>query len=279
MIRRRGPLVLDTRRRRSGLVALVAVLALLSGSAALWAQGAGIVGFTPIGDYVVAIDGSDRKAAEIFGAKEARSLLVLSSDLPSPVLIDLANGNVAGLHLMKVAKRGNGSVDLLPDPVAQGYGIYSINGDQIQFAVDGHEVVVKPKPVLIGNNAAAELVAYDPGYGVRRDTYEVSPAAIGKLRQQGDDVRVRIYFGTWCPFCSEMVPRVLKIADQLEGSKIRFEYYGLPRRINDDAEARAMNIHGVPTGIVYKGGREVGRISGNSWRVPEQAIVDILGTS
>jgi hypothetical protein len=59
---------------------------------------------------------------------------------------------------------------------------------------------------------------------------------------------------------------------------VRFEYYGLPRRITEDAEARAMNISGVPTGIVYRDGREVGRISGNSWRTPEQAILEILQT-
>jgi len=255
------------------------VLALLAGSGALLAQGLAVVGFTPIGDYIVAIDGVDRKAAEIFGAQQARALLVMSSDLPVPLMINLSNGSVSGLHLMKVAKRGDGTVDLLPNPVAQEYGVYSISGDQIQFDIEGRQVVIKPKPVLVGNKAAAELVAYDPAYGVRRDNYQVSSSLIDQLRGHGDEVRVRVYFGTWCPFCSEMVPRVLKIADQLEGSKIQFEYYGLPRQINDDAEARAMNIHGVPTGIVYKGGREVGRVSGNSWREPEQAILDIIGGS
>jgi thiol-disulfide isomerase/thioredoxin len=261
------------------LVACVALalVGVLTGSP-VWAQAQGIVGFSPIGDYLVEIDGVDEESAQIFGAQHARALVILSSDLPSPVLIELGNGNVSGLHLMKVAKRANGSLDLLPDPVAGSHGVYNVSGDQIQFQVDGRQVVVKPKPVLVGNRRGEELVEYDASYGVKRDQYEVTPALVAQLRQQSDDVRVRIYFGTWCPFCTEMVPRVLRIADELDGSKVRFEYYGLPRRINEDAEARAMNISGVPTGIVYRDGREVGRISGNSWRTPEQAILEILET-
>lgn len=279
MIQRNRSLDFDKRRRFGRRIGAAVVVALVAGSGSLLAQATGIVGFRPIDEYLLAIDGADRESAQIFGAQHASALLILSSDLPSPLLVDLKNGSVSGLHLMKVAKRADGSVDLLPDPVAQGHGVYAINGDRIQFDVTGRQVVVKPKPVLVGNKGPSELVEYDAGYAVRRDGYESSPALVEQLRQQTSDVRVRVYFGTWCPFCSEMVPRVLKIADLLQGSKIRFEYYGLPRQITEDAEARAMNIRGVPTGVVYRGGREVGRISGNSWRTPEQALLDILASS
>ena len=265
----------SARRRATTVLASMMVTVLLATGA--YAQSAGISGFTPIGDYVVEIDGQDQESAQIFGAQQSRSLLILSSELPAPLLIDLANGNVAALQLLKVAQRDNGTVDLLPNPVARPYGLYSIDGSRIVFEVEGRRVAVKPKPVLVGNRAADEIIDYDPNYGSKRDIYTTSPELIAKLRQKTDTVRVRIYFGTWCPFCSEMVPRVLKIAEELNGSSILFEYYGLPRQINEDAEARAMNISGVPTGIVYRGGKEIGRISGNSWRSPEQALLDILG--
>lgn len=255
--------------------ALAIGLALLAG-APLAAQTDGVPGFTPIGDYLLEIDGEDRPNARILGARQARSLLVMGADLDTPVLIDLASGAVSGVQLMKVAKREDGSVDLLPNPVARPYGTYSIDGDRIVFDLDGRQVAVKPKPVLTGERTAAEIVAYDPTYATKRDIYSASGPLVEQLRREQDAVRVRIYFGTWCPFCAEMVPRVLKIAEELEGSNIRFEYYGLPRHISEDAQARAHNIRGVPTGIVYSGGREVGRISGNSWRSPEEALVEIL---
>lgn len=258
---------------------MLLVVAVVASGVALEAQGEGISGFTPIGDYVIEIDGQDRPEAQILGARHARSLLVMGAGLPTPVLIDLATGSVSGVHLMKVAKRDGGSIDLLPNPVARPYGTYSIDGERILFEIEGRRVAVKPKPVLTGDRTPAELVAYDPTYATKRDIYSTSQPLVEQLRQQDETVRVRIYFGTWCPFCAEMVPRVLKLGEQLEGSNVRFEYYGLPRHVSEDAEARAMNIRGVPTGIVYSGGKEIGRISGNSWRSPEQALVDILESS
>lgn len=264
--------------RRTGWMLLFAAL-LLGATGTLHAQEGGISGFTPIGDYLLEVDGEDKPKAQILGARHARSLLVMGAGLPTPLLIDLANGSVSGLHLMKVAERDGGTVDLLSNPVARPYGTYSIDGDRIVFEVEGRRVAVKPKPVLTGNRTAEELVAHDPTYATKRDIYAPSTSEVEELRQQDESVRVRIYFGTWCPFCAEMVPRVLKLDQQLEGSKVRFEYYGLPRQISQDAEARAMNIRGVPTGIVYSDGKEIGRISGNSWRSPEEALAEILESS
>jgi len=260
---------------RHGLLVSALLLCLAAVAGSTYAQSAGISGFTPIGDYLVEIDEQDQDSAQIFGARGARSLIIMSSELPAPLLVNLADGSVAGLQLMKVAQRDNGSLDLLPDPIARQYGQYRIDGARIVFEVEGREVVIKPKPVLVGNRSAAEIVAYDPDYGVKRDAYVASPELIEKLRRQ-DAVRVRVYFGSWCPFCGEMVPRVLKVEQALEGSAIQFEYYGLPHQISDDSEARAMSISGVPTGIVYRGGKEIGRINGSSWQSPEQAILDIL---
>jgi thiol-disulfide isomerase/thioredoxin len=263
-------------RRRATLSGAAALLVGLACALPALAQSEGVSGFTRIGEYVVAIDGADAETARLFGAQRARALLILSPDLPSPVLIDLANGTVSGLQLMKVAEQADGRVDLLPNPVAQPYGAYTVDGPQIVFEVGATEVTIKPKPVLTGNRRADELVEHDPSYGTKRDAYAAAPALIEQLRRVDDEVRVRIYFGTWCPFCAEMVPRILKIAEELEGSGIRFEYYGLPRQINEDAEARAMRITGVPTGVVYRDGQEIGRINGNGWQSPEKSLLDLV---
>src|SRR6185312_12098973 len=54
---------------------------------------------------------------------------------------------------------------------------------------------------------------------------------------------------------------LLKVEDQVQNPKLRFEYFGLPRDFNDP-EAKKAGIHSVPTGIVYVNGREAGRITG-----------------
>ena len=70
--------------------------------------------------------------------------------------------------------------------------------------------------------------------------------------------------------------RIMAVADRLEGSKITFDFYGLPPGISGDPEAGRMGIQAVPTGVVFIDGKEAGRISGNGWRVPELAINNLL---
>jgi len=86
---------------------------------------------------------------------------------------------------------------------------------------------------------------------------------------------VRIYFGSWCPHCREHVPFLLRVEDDVKNPKIQFQYYGLPPGL-DDPEAKKLGIKGVPTGIVYVNGKEVGRLTGAGWNTPEVLLSKIL---
>ena len=59
------------------------------------AQPAGITGMTPVGDYLLEIDGADDASATIYGAQQAGALVILSSELPAPLMIDVRGGSVA----------------------------------------------------------------------------------------------------------------------------------------------------------------------------------------
>ena len=62
-------------------------------------------------------------------------------------------------------------------------------------------------------------------------------------------------------------------------SQVRFEFYGLPSPFDKEPEAKRMGITGVPTGVVYHGTKEVGRIAGGEWSIPELAIKKVLDGS
>ena len=53
---------------------------------------------------------------------------------------------------------------------------------------------------------------------------------------------------------------------------VSFEYYGLPRPFDDEPVALKANIRAVPTGVVYRDGKEIGRIEGGEWKIPELAL-------
>ena len=81
-------------------------------------------------------------------------------------------------------------------------------------------------------------------------------------------------------FLAEHVAVTLRAGDMreedLEGSNIRFEYYGLEPGYQEE-EAKRMEIAAVPTGVIYVDGKEVGRAAGQSWRFPSLKILRAVG--
>jgi thioredoxin 2 len=73
------------------------------------------------------------------------------------------------------------------------------------------------------------------------------------------DVPVAVdFYADWCGPCRMMAPAVDALAAHVQGK-------ALVGKLNTDHSARTasgFNIHGIPTTIVFKGGKEVARQSG-----------------
>lgn len=237
-------------------------------------------GFLRSGDFTLVIDGKDVPAAEIFKQDSLPALLILTSALPSPVLVTPRTGAVETVNLMKVAKQSDGSVDLLADATLAPQGQFQVVGGDVSFTVDGRKVMLKQRPPLLGLKRSAELKAYDPSFLDRARAYHPDGRVIAQLKKTSAPVTVRVFFGSWCPHCQHFVPRVVRVDDELKGTKVKFEYYGLPQeKMSDDPEAKKVNVKGVPTGIVYVNGKEMGRLQGNSWDAPEESLSGILSAA
>ncbi len=215
--------------------------------------------------------------------KEARiysnptpAILVVAKELGSPVVLWPRTRAVESINTMKLARGEGGALDIYPDPVIASHPAFVVDGTDVRFTVNGNRAVLRPRPFLTGLFGAAGLRENSVKYADRADYYEPSEELLEKLRSEGRDVRVRVFFGTWCPACGQMVPRILKVAEALEGSPLEFEFYGLPKGFSGEPEAEAYDVHSVPTGVVFVDGREAGRIAGTQWRSPEAAITAIL---
>jgi thiol-disulfide isomerase/thioredoxin len=241
------------------------------------AAGPPIFGFESAG-FLVTLNGQELKGAEVFQAEAAGAFLIEAEGLGAPVLVRLRDGQVETLNLMKVDHKDNGTVDVLAGATLAPQGGFQVNADRtgVVFNVDGQTIELKEKPPLLGSQKAASLKSYDPHYRRASEAYSPANPIVEKLRQQSRDVKVSVFFGTWCGACKQMVPRIIAVADQLDGSNISFDFYGLPRGISGDPEAGKLGISSVPTGVVFIDGKEAGRISGNDWRVPELAINSLL---
>lgn len=232
--------------------------------------------FQPSDEFVLELGGKELPKAEIFQTEKIGAVLILASEIGSPVLINPRGGTVETVAAAKVSRRPDGALDILADAVLKRLGSFEVQGEQVRFTIDGKAAAIKPKPPILGLHGAADLKAYSARYGQRARAYAPAAPVIAALKKQAKDVVVRIYFGSWCPHCQKQVPKALRVEQELAGSHIRFEYFGLPHEVGGNPEARRVGVSTVPTGILYSAGREVGRIQGGEWDSPESAIRDIL---
>ena len=257
-------------------------LALLAVPSLSQAQGNGaLVGFQNHGDYVLSVDGKPVPGAEIYKSERVPAILVLTSALPTPVLLTPRAGTVEKVNVMKVAKQPDGTVNLLPSPTVGMIGNFQTQGENVSFTYDSRKALLTVKPPLIGLQKAAALKGYSPEYVRIAKTYTPNSLALADLRKEAQPVTVRVIFGSWCPHCRAHLPYLLRVEDELKGSKIKFEYFGLPRppQAWEHPEVKRLGVNGVPTGIVYVGGKEVGRIMGEGWSTPEVILNKILHTN
>ncbi len=260
--------------------AIVAVLAAASLAAAGRAQGAddALRGFQPTSDYILVVNGSPVPAAEIYKNDQAPAILILTSALPSPVLMTPRAGNVETVNLMKVAKQKDGTVDLLAGAVLAPVGPFQLEGSNPTFTYQGKKVSLTPRPALKGLHKGADLLANIPEYVHNSQGYKPNPAAVAALKADRKPVTVHVVFGSWCPHCRQHVPLMLRVENEVRNPNIKFEYYGIDNPPDGwkDPEVKRLGVKGIPTAIVYINGVQAGRIEGEAWSSPEVALSKVI---
>jgi len=263
--------------------AILAVLAAASLAAAALAQGvpsdATLRCFQPSGDYILVVNGNPVPAAEIYKNDQLPAILILTSALPSPVLMTPRSGNVETVNLMKVAKQKDGTVDLLADAVLAPVGAFQLEGGNPTFTYQGKKVSLTPKPALRGLRKGPELLASIPEYVRNSKGYTPNAAAIAALKADRKPVTVHVVFGSWCPHCRQHVPLMLRVENEVRNPNIKFEYYGIDNPPDGwkDPEVKRLGVKGIPTAIVYVNGIQAGRIEGaEDWNSPEVALSKVI---
>ncbi|NKB64052.1 MAG: hypothetical protein GKR95_18695 [Gammaproteobacteria bacterium] len=228
-------------------------------------------------DFVLILDDKPVDRVQIFHSKKAAAYLIVAPALSTPLLVNFRSNDVKSVHLTKITYHGSsGSVDLLADAIIKQVSQFSLNNQAITFKIGDETAKLKQAPPVLGEVSGADIKKAKPDFTFKARTYEIDKAILATLKGESREVRVRTYFGTWCPPCVRLVPRLLKLEDALSGSRIHFEYYGLPKPISADLESKKVGIKEVPVAVVYIGKREVGRIQGSRLQNPEAIIRSVL---
>jgi thiol-disulfide isomerase/thioredoxin len=117
--------------------------------------------------------------------------------------------------------------------------------------------------ILLGNCDRSGLESGEFGtvFSEYYSIYEPDKTVVAELKKLTDGASILIVLGTWCSDSQEQVPRFFKILD-----KIRFDRKEVRVIcVNSDKEAGDVDLSGldirkVPTFVIYRNGREAGRI-------------------
>ncbi|MEM9291505.1 MAG: thioredoxin family protein [Acidobacteriota bacterium] len=270
---------LPAHRARLLSLALV-LLCFLATAPASQAQGEeGLPAFEPNGDYQLVLNGEPEMQAEIFQSRRAGAFLVRSAALSEAVVLSQRTQVASAVSVMSLALRPNGSIDILSLDALRPIGSFSLDGADVVFEIDGRSARLAPKPYTLGWKSLEEMQSSNPAYLFQANLYSADPKAMEALKGLKGDVKVEVFFGSWCPFCQRHVPRMMAVNKALEGSAVKVNYYGLDKGFGDNEEARSRDIQSVPTGIVYVEGKEVGRLEAIGWSRPEHGLLSALGLS
>jgi thiol-disulfide isomerase/thioredoxin len=272
-----------TRRRSSTIIALLAslgLIALLQISAPVAGQPPGgpppaTPAFMVIGEYLLELDGGVDDEALIYHSRGRGSILVRSEELDKILELRPQDRTIVlwSEDQLEVAADGTVEVRGQGEP---GGGFELVNDLPVLTAV-GKKIRFLIKPAVLGTYDAAALKKKVPAYAERAKLHEPQETYLERLKELQEDLHIRVFFGTWCEVCTQMLPRILRTEEVLSeiGAPITFEYYGIPNDY-DDAEVKRLEVNGLPTGILYFRGKELGRVVGHGWNFPTMAIYNQL---
>jgi hypothetical protein len=117
-----------------------------------------------------------------------------------------------------------------------------------------------------------------PEWREKYDAYTPDSTQIAVLKSKlGEDLRINIYLGFWCPDSQNNVPPFLKILDSA-GIAVPVRFFNVQRKPVKSIRyfVDQLQVERVPTFIFYRGDKEIGRIIENPMKGLAEDLIEIL---
>ncbi len=131
------------------------------------------------------------------------------------------------------------------------------------------------------NKEALTREPYAEWFQKNYDEYTSDKEVIALLKKQLEDYTITAFMGTWCGDSKREVPRFYKVLDDAEFPLDRLTFVAVDRvreayKKSPGGEQEELNIHRVPTFIVYKDGKEINRIVESPVKTLEEDLLQLL---
>jgi len=143
------------------------------------------------------------------------------------------------------------------------------------ICIIGINLVIFLSPLLTGMEKMdkAQILKTGPEWGTNYVRYRVDESFLDTLKAKiGDNLKIDVYLGTWCPDSLNNVPKFMKIIDTVRNPNVTVNFYNVKRKAGKDVKyyVKDFKVERVPTFIFYRDGKEIGRIVEN----PQKSLVE-----
>jgi len=131
--------------------------------------------------------------------------------------------------------------------------------------------------MLVGKITEEELNKEFPIFWVNAEQYTPDEAAVARIKALTDKMDLVLFLGTWCPDSHKEAPKLIKIYNLAGNPNLSLTIYGVDRTKKDlEGIAEKYAIVRVPTTVVLRDGRELGRIVEYPKKSVEHDLLDIV---
>ncbi|WP_299833835.1 thioredoxin family protein [uncultured Tenacibaculum sp.] len=140
----------------------------------------------------------------------------------------------------------------------------------------------KGNPMLLGKVSRTILEQKDfSWFSKNYEAYLTNDKLTKLLKKKLKDYKIKIFFGSWCGDSKRNVPAFYKVLDEAKFPKEAIELIAVDRKKeaykqSPNGEEKGLNIHRVPTFIIYKNGKEVNRIVEDAKETLERDLYKIV---
>lgn len=211
----------------------------------------------------VYIDNELDRAAQVLTTDSPSRLALISSKLESAVVLDISEHTVSttSKDVFKfVADRTSATSDSSAAMKAAGK-FTRVDGPIYFFVADGKPILIRAHPGATGEMTMDKLWETVPVWRSEMENYKPNDQAVAAIKTNDKETLVTLAFGTWCPDSKNYVPRLIKALSAAANGKIQIKLVGIDNQFHEPvATVQPRRITNVPTVIVERGGREIGRI-------------------
>jgi hypothetical protein len=215
----------------------------------------------------VLVDGEIDRTAQVLTAGQPTRLAVISPKFSKAIILDVDKKSVGMLAkdaFKFSADHASATTEANAEMKQLGKftRVDGANSSYVySFASEDKTIVIRAHPGITGELTEAKVWETVPIWRAGMDNHKPDAKAVAAIKACDKDTSITVIFGTWCGDSKHYVPQLLKALHEANNPKLKIKLIGIDNQFNQPTDVvQPRKLINVPTVIVERGGREIGRI-------------------